>query len=36
MKNLSMAWLLLLAASFVACDNEDDDVLPENPADMMV
>ena len=34
MKNLSMAWLLLLAASLTACDNEDDEALPENPADM--
>src|SRR5262245_4885925 len=34
MKNPSMAWLLLLFASLTACENEDDEPLPENPADM--
>ena len=34
MKNLPIACLFLFAASLTACDNEDDDVLPENPADM--
>jgi len=34
MKNLAMAWLPLLVVSLTACDNEDDEPYPENPADM--